>query len=471
MTKNIRKYTMLVAALLSLLAVSCIEDDFAYSPSYQPAFSTDTLRIGDVYTDELTTTRRMTVYNPHAKGLNLQKVEVTGENAGMFRINVDGLSGNTFSNIEIRAKDSIFVFVEARLPENGTDAPRLVEASIDFTTNGVKSSVVVSANGQDVNRLRGAIIDRDTRFTAGKPYQVFDSLVVAPGATLTIEPGARVFFHDKAWMGVWGTLRCEGTAEQPIRLTGDRTGDVLPGVTFDLMSRQWECLDFYPSSNSNYIAHTEISNTSLGVTVYGDGSDLDQKKLTLVNSKLRNSGECVLLAFNASVEAYGCEFAEAGYGLVYLVGGDHRFDQCTVSNHYLFKAIESAAWIFVDPAKTEQYAEAAPTKALITNTITWGLGADCEPSDLTGSEVFFRRCLFKSQGEDDDNFTGCLWDSDPLFYTVREDYMFDYRLKPDSPAIGAAQPDLSDNPLSPTDFYGVERGLDLGAYVYTAPKE
>lgn len=470
MNKLIKTYMALVAAFAALLATGCIEDGFTTSPSHQPSFSADTLRIGDVYTDELTTTRRMTVYNRHDKGLMLSRVEMSGENAALFRLNVDGLSGESFSDIEIRAKDSIFVFVEARLPENGSDEPRLVEANIDFTVNGLTSSVVVSACGQDIHRLRGVVIDRDTRFTAGKPYQVFDSLVVAPGATLTIDAGARVFFHDKAWMAVLGTLLCNGTPQAPVRLTGDRTGEVLPGVSFDLMSRQWDCIDFYPSSQGNRLEHTEISNTSLGVAVYGDGSDIDKKKLTLVNCKLRNSGECVLLAFNASVEAYGCEFAEAGYGLVYLLGGDHRFDQCTVSNHYLFKAIESAAWIFVDPSKTEEYADAAPTKALITNTITWGLGPEAEPADLSGQDIYFRRCLFKSEGTDDDNFTDCLWGADPLFYTVREDYLFDYRLKPESPAIGAAYPELNGNPLSDIDFYGLPRQLDLGAYVYSDPE-
>ena len=34
-------------------------------------------------------------------------------------MNVDGLSGREFHNVEIRAKDSIYVFVEATLPENG----------------------------------------------------------------------------------------------------------------------------------------------------------------------------------------------------------------------------------------------------------------------------------------------------------------------------------------------------------------
>ncbi len=66
----------------------------------------------------------------------------------------------------------------------------------------------------------------------------------------------------------------------------------------------------------------------------------------------------------------------------------------------------------------------------------------------------------------------CVWDEDPLYYTVRNDYIFDYRVKPDSPAIGAADATLT-LPEAATDRYGMPRGAapDLGAYVYTEPVE
>lgn len=78
----------------------------------------------------------------------------------------------------------------------------------------------------------------------------------------------------------------------------------------------------------------------------------------------------------------------------------------------------------------------------------------------------------KSSGEDDDNFIECLWDSDPLYYTVREEYIFDYRLKPESPAIGAADPLLT-LPQAETDIYGLPRTNvpEIGAYVFTPPAE
>lgn len=451
---------------MAVVCTGCIEDGISTSPSDQPAFSVDTLKFGVIYTDELSRTCRMVVYNRHNKGLNLQSVKMAGANAEHFRINVDGMSGRELSDIEIRAKDSVFVFVEATLPALDADAPVRVESELQFVVNGVTSRVIVTADGQDIYRLNGVVVEHDMSLSSARPYRVTDSLVVAPGASLTLEPGVKLMFHDKAYMSVGGTLRSMGTPEKPVRLTGDRAGDVITGVSFDIMSRQWDCVDFLPSSHDNYLQYTEISNTAYGVAVYGDGSDLDEPKLTLANCRLRNSGECVLLAFNASIDARGCEFAEAASGLVYLLGGNHRFDLCTVSNHYLFASAGGAAWTFVDPDDTVDWAGAPPVKALITNSITYGIGDDVSPTDLKDRQIVFNRCLFKSKGTDDDNFIECLWASDPLFYTEREKYLFDYRLRPDSPAIGAARPTLSDRPLA-TDFYGTPRASDLGAYAFT----
>lgn len=454
-----RKFLILIYASILGFMVSCIEDGIDTSPSAQPAFSCDTLDIGPVFTDELTVTSRMTVYNRNAKGISISRIAVSGANASLFRINVDGMSGKDFSDVEIRAKDSIFVFVEAQLPPNDADLPVKVEASLDFTTNGVTQSVVVAAQGQDIVRLHGVEIVEDTHFTAGKPYRVADSLVVREGATLTLDAGTRLLFRDKARLVVYGTLISDGTPQAPVILTGDRTGDVLPGVSFEIMSRQWGGVELKAPSQRNALRHTVISNTSYGMVVKG-GVPGGDAKLRLINCRMRNSGEYTLWADMASVEAYGCEFAEASAGLVKLSGGKHRFDQCTLSNHYLFSAISEAAWNIVDDAES-----GVETTLLATNCITWGLGQELLPKDISGRPVTFNRCLFKSAGTDDENFVNCLWDADPLFYTVRNEYLFDYRLQPESPAIGVADPSLSEHPLA-VDFYGASRAADLGAYAF-----
>ncbi len=477
---------LLVLAVCTAALSSCIEDGFSTSPSDQPVFSTDTLDMGVIFTDEPSATSRFTVYNPHSKSISISSISLSGDNASCYRLNVDGISGRSFSDVEIRAKDSIFVFAEVTLPVNSSNTPVKIDADLNFITNGVTSTVVLSASGQNVTRLRGTVIDSDTRLTADIPYQIFDSLTVAPGATLTLEAGTTLCFHDKSMLIVRGTLIAEGTAEKPVTMAGDRTGNVVSDISFDIMSRQWTGVFFTSTSRGNRLSHTNIRNTVQGVTVAGPAlSDdpataaetLDGPQLYLLNSRLRNSGECVLEAYHSAVTAIGCEFAEGGGGLVYLNGGNHVFNHCTFANYYLFSVLGGPAVAFSHLSSDAEIGSDDGSglpymKADFSNCIFYGNGSEFSHGDLYGSEVFIRRSLIKSSGEDDMNFIQCIWGEDPLYYTVREEYIFDYRLKPESPAIGAADPSLT-LPEAALDSYGLPRGTtpDLGAYVFTPPVE
>lgn len=465
-----RKIILLLPIIFAL--VGCIEDGYTTSPSDQPVFSVDTLSIGTVFTDEPTPTHRFVVRNPHAKQLEIAEISVSGTDAGCFRLNVDGISGSRFQGVDIRGKDSIYVFVEATLPP-GKDALCTYKASIDFTTNGVHRSVPVVAQGQNVKRLKAMTIDADTRFDSTLPYQIYDSLVVAPGATLTLGPGARLCFHDKAMLVVRGTLVAEGTAEAPVIMGGDRTGNVVGDISFDIMSRQWTGVFFTKTSKANRLSHVLLQNTTQGVMIDGDPeadySTLPQ--LDLINTRLRNSGGMVLEAYHSDIRAVGCEFAEAADGLVYLQGGKHSFTHCTFANYYLFSALGGPSVQFAHVSADEKTGlddgSGLPyTSASFVNCIIYGNDTDLSHGDLKGTSINFRKCLLKSKGSDDDNFITCIWESDPLYYTERSEYIFDYRLRPESPAIAAGDP----TDAGP-DWYGQPRTTDLGAYVYTEPEQ
>ncbi|MCM1331682.1 MAG: hypothetical protein NC248_03635 [Bacteroides sp.] len=435
---------------------SCIEDGFSNSPSDQPLYSTDTLHIGDVFTAQGTPTRNFIVYNRHSKGMIISSIKFRDPaTSGYFRVNVDGLPGKEFNNVEIRAKDSIYVLVEATIPENGFDSPRVIDAPLDFTVNGVTSTVVINISGRDVNRITGETLTADTRFTSSRPYLITDSLVVNPGVTLTIDPGASLYFHDKASLKVRGTLIANGTPEAPINFTGDRTGNVVGGIPYELMSGQWDGVRFYETSRENSLSYLSMRNSTSGITI--DSIPSDNAELTLVNCRLRNTKSTVISSRHTSIDAFGCEFAEAPAGVIYLHGGNHRFINCTFSNYYLFAAITGPLIHF----------DGEEITATIDNSILYGLGSMIKPDNIEGMPVTFRNSLLKPAGSDDDNFIDCIWDADPMFYTVREDYIFDYRLRDGSPAIAAANPALIDP--AATDFYGIPRGNtpDLGAYVHT----
>lgn len=464
-TFSLKTFFIALAAMLlaSFAVTSCIEDGISTSPSDQPVFSTDTLRMGAVFTGEDNPTFSLMVYNRHDKIMNISSILLrSGERT--FRLNVDGLSGTQFNNIEIRPNDSIYVFVATTLPVNGHFRPTDVSDVIEFVTNGVTSEVVVTAEGTDVERLKGTVITTDTRWEADRPRQVFDSLVVAPGVTLTIEKGAKIYFHDGAHMAVRGTLITQGEPGFPVEFCGDRTGNVITDITFDLMSRQWEGLVFTSTSRNSRMDYTEVRNTWSGVTVDSIGAT-STPALTLTNCRLRNAAYHVLQSLHSSVAAYATEFAEAGYGPVALQGGDHIFVNCTFSNYYLFSAVMGPlVQLSHVNDDTDDGSSLPRLSARFTNCILYGSGTEMTPGDLKDTAVTVSNSLLRSKGEDDDHFIGCFWGEDPLFYTVRADYIFDYRLHPDSPAIGKAQAGF-EQMLGATDYYGAPRSsYSLGAY-------
>lgn len=460
-----------VALIVSLFQVvafqSCIEDDFSSSPSDQPEFSVDTLKLGDVFTLDGTPTKSFKVYNRHSKMMNISSIALRDDDGGLFRLNVDGVSGRTFSNVEIRPKDSIFVFVEATLPENGQDSPVKVERHLDFITNSVSSTVVLRADGQDVTRCKGMTIGEDTRWTANRPYVIFDTLRVPEGVTLTLEPGATIHFHDKAAMKIDGTLISEGTAVSPVSMTGDRSGNVAASIPYELMSGQWGGIYFTSLSTGNSLRYTSIRNSSDGL-VFAAGSSAD-----IYDCQIRNTTNYIIEADHSNLHLTGCELADASNGILRLCGGEITVNHCTIANYYLFTALGGPAVQFdhID-AETDDESGLPYMKAEFSNTILYGNGTELSHGDLTGTEVYFRRCLLRSAGEDDDNFINCLWDEDPLYYTVRSEYLFDYRLKPESPAIGASDPSLDIWGLD-TDRYGLQLHdpADLGAYVFVEPEQ
>lgn len=465
--KKIKTILGICGVLLAVGLSSCIEDGFSTDVNDQPTFSTDTLNMGSIFTEAGTPTHSFTVYNRHDKIMNITSIKMRDDAEGMFRFNVDGVAGKEFQNIEIRPNDSIYVFVEATLKANGIDTPLIVERHLDFVVQGVTSTVVITAEGQDVERKKGVIIDTDTRFTANKPYQIFDSLIVKEGVTLTLDPGVTLYFHNNATLRVDGTLVSNGTVEQPVNMTGDRIDNVVNDLPFDLMSGQWAGVEFSSTSRNNYLTNTSIRNTVWGVFVDSIGVQ-ENPALTLINCQLRNSQEYALASIYSDIKAVGCEIADAAAGVMFLRGGNHIFNHCTFANYYLFSAVGGAAIQFDHINTDSDDGSGLPFMvADFTNSIIYGNGTELSHGDLTGTAITLRYCLLKSEGTDDDNFLCCLWGADPLYYTIRNEYIFDYRLKNESPAIGAAYPEYT-LPEAQYDRYGLPRGSqpDMGAYVY-----
>ncbi len=259
-------WTALALMALTVLLGSCIEDGFTTSSSDVLAFNTDTVAFDTVITLQGTATKQMVVYNRSKKQINISSIKVAGlSSKGHFHLNVDGIRGDEFQNVVIRGNDSIYIFIEANLDEMEQNEPTLLEDRLEFVTNGMTQSVLLSAWGQDVVRINGDTISRNTHFTGDKPYLIYDTMFVSQGVTLTLDPGTTLLFHDKAAIRCAGRMLANGTVQEPIYFRGDRLDRVVGSTSFDIMSGQWGGVIFTPPTTGNVLKHVIMKGSTIGM--------------------------------------------------------------------------------------------------------------------------------------------------------------------------------------------------------------
>src|ERR1035437_4665753 len=113
---------------------SCNDDIYSTSPKDKISFSTDTLSFDTVFTTIGSATSKILVYNRNNSALKISHIGIAGGKGSNFKINVDGSinADNQFENIEIRAKDSLYIFVSITVDPNNSNSPVFIQDSIEF---------------------------------------------------------------------------------------------------------------------------------------------------------------------------------------------------------------------------------------------------------------------------------------------------------------------------------------------------
>ncbi len=462
----------IVALFIALFAAACIDDDFSTNPSHLLTLSVDTIQFDTVFTTIGTATQQAKVYNKNSQGLLLTSVTLGGGADSPFLINVDGRSGSSFSNLEIAANDSMYLFIAANIDPLDEDNPILVYDSIVFNTAYNQQVMHLVAYGQDVVILRNYEVASDTTFTANRPYLVYDTLTVAANTTLTLEAGSTMYFHDQGTMQVKGTLLANGTLEGKIAFRGDRLDNLFDNLPYDYLAGQWDGIRFYDSSFGNLLSHTYMRGSTNGITI--DSTYYTPTKLTIANSIIHNASNNLVTSINASLDIYNSQLSNAGGAVLLLIGGTATIVHCTIANYYSFDYISSPMLMMqnylsdLSTGVTTYY----PMSVALYNTIIYGTPTDVQLNNYEDGSVqfdhLFDHCLLKSEGEDDEQFISTLWASDPQFRTTGEEYIFDYRLDSLSVARGAGNAEVAQIAPFDVDMLGNSRTLneqpDLGAY-------
>jgi hypothetical protein len=316
-----------VAALLFSL-MACEDEGYLSSPDARLRFSADTIMFDTIFTTIGSTTQNLKVYNPYNENILISRIRVAGGDFSNFRLNINGVSTNEAYEVEVPARDSIFIFVEVTIDPTGHNLPMVVQDSIEFTTNSNRQYIKLIAYGQDFHLVKGENIPTTT-WTNDKPYLIYDYAYIDSTSELTIEPGTRIHFHKGAGFYVRGKVKAEGTFQNPILFTSDRLEE-----SYRNIPDQWNGIILFSGSHGNVFNYTTIKNANIGLQV-GTIENVGHATLELSNSRIENMAYAGLFAMKSRISGYNNVIANAGfYAVALLVGGNYEFYHTTIANYW-----------------------------------------------------------------------------------------------------------------------------------------
>lgn len=456
------------------MGVSCVDfDHYSTNDNYQLTFSSDTIHFDTIFTTVGSTTAKLMVYNDNPQPLKIESVRLLGGDEKGFHINVDGMKGNNISNLIIKERDSLYVFIEANIRENPENKPYKIDDLLIFRVNGKEKQVVLQAYGQNAYHWKGKIIASDTLFQADKPIIIYDSLIINEHATLTVGEGTTFYMANNAQIGVYGKLNTLGSVNKPIVIRGVRLDKLLPDLPYDLSPGQWEGITIHSCSSENSLANTIIRNSSKGLTIYGN--EENKRSLYMYNCQLTNSSGDLMVSYDGWMEAINTEFSNAQGKTAYLAGGKYMFTHCTFANYFRFATSEYPTLILTNYVESPEQTITSISQANFNNCIIDGkvgnelmiMDASLDKGIASTLEYQFDHCLIHTKQIESSRFIETIWDQQADFFdTAEKGYKFDFRIDSKSKARQSGNNIYSLK--YPSDRYGVSRPSnerpDIGAY-------
>jgi hypothetical protein len=370
----IRSLYFIVSFFILIFWSSC-RQDFEFTASTGTlTFSKDTVYLDTVFSTIGSSTYTLKVYNPSDTDILIPRLKLSEGQNSNYRMTVDGmlgtgtLLGKEFENIELLARDSMFVFIETTVdiqPLVANETQFLYTDAIEFGTgpntqkvelvtlvqdanfiypaknSGVIETLVFDVDGdgvEDETNVQGRFLeDSELTFTNEKPYVIYGYAAVDSGKTLNINPGARVHFHAKSGLLITenASLHINGLPsldaellENEVLIQGDRLEPL-----YENIPGQWEAIWLLNGSTNNTINYVTIKNGTVGIL--SDGNQDDPTKLVITNSQIYNSSNFGILGRGTSINAENVVLNSSGVSsFAGTYGGNYNFTHSTIANYW-----------------------------------------------------------------------------------------------------------------------------------------
>jgi len=504
--------------LAIVITLSSCRKDFETVPSQQGnlVFSKNTVYLDTVFTNISSSTYTLKVYNRTNKDIRIPSIHLKKADS-KYRLLVDGMTGvdadqngigdgKAFNNVELLAKDSLYIFIETTAnvaDANPTDF--LYTDEIDFESiNGVQKVDLVtliqdavflypekySDGSKETLHLgtdaAGASVDvigfelnesdpihgNELHFTNEKPYVIYGYAGVPDGKILTIDPGTKVYFHAESGMIVQpgGSLQINGgvsaNPDHPQQNEVTFEGDRLEPFYEDVPG-QWGTVWLREGSVNNKIEHLTLKNATVGLLV-------ESCPLEINHSQLYNFSNYGILARTAGILSQNLVINLAGQAtLACSIGGSYDFRNCTFNNNWNGSDQRAVVLSNYEDNGNGTASAADLIKANFYNCIIYGANNIELLLDKVDDKLFqfdLKNCLVKFRDEGtalvtntlydvirETNTNGNLINKDPKFQNANANKL---NIEADSPAASAGG-----NFGVTVDVNGKTRtSFDIGAY-------
>ncbi|RTY95151.1 hypothetical protein [Flavobacterium sp. GT3R68] len=359
-----------------LLSMTSCRKDFEFEPSTGDLeFSRDTVYLDTVFTNVGSSTYTLKVYNRSNKDINIPKIQLAKGNSSKYRITVDGMEGldednsgygdgKIFNNVELLAKDSLYIFIEttAEITDaNPTDFLYTDNIQFDLGSNlqkvelvtliqdavflypqkyvdPVTQAVTYESLTIGADEIYGFYLDEsdpvhgnELVMTNQKPYVIYGYAGVPSGKTLTIDPGARIHFHagsgiivaNGASIQVNGDISTTDALENEVIFEGDRLEP-----DFSDIPGQWGTIWLTSGSVNNQFNHATIKNAAIGLYI-------QDCPVSIKNTQIYDCSNFGILAQTATITGENIVINSAGQAaLACTLGGSYEFKHCTFNNNW-----------------------------------------------------------------------------------------------------------------------------------------
>ncbi|MBW8524667.1 hypothetical protein K0U91_08175 [Chryseobacterium chendengshani] len=454
-----------------VLAISCNKDEISFgAPSQELSFSRDTVFCDTVYHQVRSETYAVKVYNNEDKDIMIPRINLEKGSASLYRINVDGKAGHDFTNVPLRKKDSLFIFVEIAPQATGPEA--IAEDRVIFTSPAGQQHVTLFSVVQDAEFFiqtpsNPNILTSNTNWTNSKAKIIYGNLTVDQNITLDVQAGTKVYFHKNSGMKIaaGAKLNLNGTQADQIIMRGDRNDPY-----YDTIPRNWNSIKMEPASILN-MNHTRLFGGTKGL-------DMKQTTATIKNSFIHTFQEYGIYAVGSTVNAENLVMNNCGESAIgILLGGNHTYKHATIANYSGTMSSRNRMGIFAtNEWKNENgvIEIAALQKLDILNSIVYSdrdNSINLEQAGTSQFEYLIQNSSIKynNTSEAGYNFSDAIHviqsvkNEDPKFINYFTAQM-NLRVKADSPARNKGSVLVA--ATVPTDIVGVTRTTNptLGAY-------